>query len=142
MSGTTLAPTPPPILASCPYLAHASGPRPLPSLRPLSAALTAHPLSDSFCVTCPCFHSSTFSLLMCLYVSPDRDLNSVRVGGCVCVSCTSVTPAPTTAVAQSSVQLSRSGLSDSLRPHGLQHARPPCPSPTPRVYPNACALSQ
>ena len=32
-----------------------------------------------------------------------------------------------------SVQFSRSVLSDSLRPHGLQQARPPCPSPTPRV---------
>ena len=30
----------------------------------------------------------------------------------------------------------------SLQPHGLQHARPPCPSPTPRVYPNSCPLSQ
>ena len=28
-----------------------------------------------------------------------------------------------------------------LRPHGPQHARPPCPSPTPRVYPNICPLS-
>ena len=33
-------------------------------------------------------------------------------------------------------------MSDSLRPHGLQHARPPCPSPTPRVYPNSSPLSQ
>ena len=33
-----------------------------------------------------------------------------------------------------SVQLSHSVLSDSLRPHGLQHARLPCPSPTPGVY--------
>ena len=41
----------------------------------------------------------------------------------------------------SSVQLSHSVLSDSLRPHGLQHARPPCPSPTPGVYPNSCPLS-
>ena len=32
-------------------------------------------------------------------------------------------------------------VSDSLQPHGLQHARPPCPSPTPRVYPNSCPLS-
>ena len=32
-------------------------------------------------------------------------------------------------------------MSDSLRPHGLQHTRPPCPSPTPRVYPNSCPLS-
>ena len=33
-------------------------------------------------------------------------------------------------------------MSDSLRPRGLQHARPPCPSPTPRVYPNSCPLSR
>ena len=33
-------------------------------------------------------------------------------------------------------------MSDSLRPHGPQHARPPCPSPTPRVRPNPCPLSQ
>ena len=34
----------------------------------------------------------------------------------------------------SSVQFSHSVMSDSLQPHGLQHTRPPCPSPTPRVY--------
>ena len=32
-------------------------------------------------------------------------------------------------------------MSNSLRPHGLQHVRPPCPSPTPRVYSNSCLLS-
>ena len=42
----------------------------------------------------------------------------------------------------SSVHFSRSVVSDSLRPHGLQHARPPCPSPTPRVHPNSCPLSR
>ena len=36
-----------------------------------------------------------------------------------------------------SVQFSRSVVSDSLRPHGLQHASPPCPSPTPGVYSNS-----
>ena len=41
-----------------------------------------------------------------------------------------------------SVQFSRSVMSDSLRPHGLQHARPPCPSPTPGVYSNSCPLSR
>jgi len=41
-----------------------------------------------------------------------------------------------------SVQFSRSVVSDSLRPHGLQHARLPCPSPTPRVYSNSCPLSR
>ena len=42
----------------------------------------------------------------------------------------------------SSVQFSRSVLSDSLRPHESQHARPPCPSPTPRVYSNSCPSSR
>ena len=42
----------------------------------------------------------------------------------------------------SSVQFSHSVMSDSLRPHELQHARPPCPSPTPRVHPNPCPLSR
>ena len=37
-----------------------------------------------------------------------------------------------------SVQFSHSVLSDSLRPHESQHARPPCPSQTPRVYSNSC----
>ena len=41
----------------------------------------------------------------------------------------------------SSVQFSRSVMSDSLRPHEPQHTRPPCPSPTPRVHPNPCPLS-
>ena len=38
------------------------------------------------------------------------------------------------------VQFSRSVLSDSLRPHGLQHARLPCPSPTPRAYSNSTSV--
>ena len=38
-------------------------------------------------------------------------------------------------------QFSCSVMSDSLWPHGLQHARLPCPSPTPRVYSNSCPLS-
>ena len=42
----------------------------------------------------------------------------------------------------SSVQLSRSVVSDSLQPHESQHARPPCPSPTPGVYSNSCPSSQ
>ena len=40
-----------------------------------------------------------------------------------------------------SVQFSRPVVSDSLRPHELQHARPPCLSPTPGVYPNSCPLN-
>ena len=41
-----------------------------------------------------------------------------------------------------SVQFSRSVVSNSLQPHEVQHARPPCPLPTPRVYPNSCPLSR
>ena len=40
-----------------------------------------------------------------------------------------------------SVQFSHSVVSDFLRPHESQHARPPCPSPTPRVYSDSCPLS-
>ena len=42
----------------------------------------------------------------------------------------------------SSIQFSRSVMSNSLWPHEPQHARPPCPSPTPGVYPNPCPLSR
>ena len=41
-----------------------------------------------------------------------------------------------------SVQFSHSVVSDSFWPHGLQHARLPCPSPTPRVYSDSCPLSR
>ena len=42
----------------------------------------------------------------------------------------------------SSVLFSHSVVPDSLRPHGLQHSRPPCPSPTPRACSNTCPLGQ
>ena len=45
-------------------------------------------------------------------------------------------------IIRGSVQFSRSVVYDSLWPHGLQHVRPPCPSPTPRVYTNSCPLSR
>ena len=41
-----------------------------------------------------------------------------------------------------SVQFSRSVVSDSLQPHGLQHVQLPCPSPAPRAYSNSWPLSQ
>ena len=40
------------------------------------------------------------------------------------------------------IQFSRTVVSDSLRPHELQHTRPPCPPPTAGVYPNSCPLSR
>ena len=42
----------------------------------------------------------------------------------------------------SSVQFSHSVVSDSLQPHEFQHARPPCPSPTPGVHSDSCPSSQ
>ena len=42
---------------------------------------------------------------------------------------------------ESLFQISHLVISDSLQPHGLQHARPPCPSPTPGIYSNSCPLS-
>ena len=41
-----------------------------------------------------------------------------------------------------SVQFSHSVVSNSLQPHGLQHARLPCPSPTPGTYSDSCPLRQ
>ena len=41
-----------------------------------------------------------------------------------------------------SIQFSHSVISNSLLPHGLQHTRPPCPSPTSKVYSNSCPLNQ
>ena len=49
---------------------------------------------------------------------------------------------PLTTITISSVPFSRSVMSDSWRPHGLQHARPPCPSPTPGACSNSCPSSQ
>ena len=45
-------------------------------------------------------------------------------------------------IQNSSVQFSHSVVSDSLQPHESQHARPPCPSPTPGVHSNSCPSSQ
>ena len=42
---------------------------------------------------------------------------------------------------QVSVQFSHSDVSDSLQPHGLQHARPPCPLPSPGAWLDSCPLS-
>ena len=49
---------------------------------------------------------------------------------------------PATVILFSSVQFSHSVVSDSLRPHESQHARPPCASPTPRVHSNSCPSSR
>ena len=46
------------------------------------------------------------------------------------------------AISGGSVQFTRSVVSNSLQPHGLQHARLPCPSPTPGAYSNSCPSSR
>ena len=51
-------------------------------------------------------------------------------------------PSPSHPSQFSSVQFSHSVVSESLRPNELQHARPPCPSPTPRDHSNSCPSSQ
>ena len=63
-----------------------------------------------------------------------------QIGKGVCQGCI-LSPAYLTYI-QSSVQFSLSVVSNTLRPHEPQHARSPCPSPTPRVQPNPCPLSQ
>ena len=45
-------------------------------------------------------------------------------------------------ITNSAIFFSSITQSDSLRPHGVQHARSPCPSPTPGVYSNSCPLSR
>ena len=51
-------------------------------------------------------------------------------------------PASSFDAVTNSVHFSRSVVSNSLPPHGLQHTKPPCPSPTPRVYSNSCPSSR
>ena len=59
-----------------------------------------------------------------------------------CFTCVTTFSPQRTSVNISSVQFSSSVVSDSLRPHESQHARPPCPSPTPGVYSNSCPSSR
>ena len=58
------------------------------------------------------------------------------------IAINNITIWPNNAATGHSVQFSCSVVSDSLWPHESQHARPPCPSPTPRVHSNSCPSSQ
>ena len=60
---------------------------------------------------------------------------------CVCV-CVHVCVCVPVCIIHVSVQFSRSVVSDSLQPHESQHARPPCPSPTPGVHSDSRPSSQ
>ena len=89
-------------------------------------AFPEHPFwNSSICSSFYLFGS--FSLPQCL---PPEDI----IGGSSCDIIVSVQ--------FKIVQFSRSVVSDSLQPHEPQHARPPCPSPTPGVHPNPCPLSR
>ena len=75
-------------------------------------------------------------------LTPDRFRNPSKVTHRVGTEGFEPLRLKTTGEYYSSVQFSHSVMSDSLRPHGLQHSRPPCPSQTPRIYSNSCPLSQ
>ena len=74
-------------------------------------------------------------LPICLDISENWDINFLLKCDTPTVKCTNLNKCSVS-------QFSCSVTSDSLRPHGPQHARPPCPSPTPGVHPNSCPLSQ
>ena len=69
---------------------------------------------------------------------PQGNISPMNVHCC----CSVAKSRPTVCNPISSVQFSGSVMSDALRPHGLQHARLPCPSATPGAYSNSCPLSQ
>ena len=83
------------------------------------------------------FHSAIFQMVISKSAKVSNETKSkITVGTLICISCALF------CFQFSSVQFSRSVVSDSLRPHELQHARPPCPSLTSGVHPNPCPLSQ
>ena len=68
-----------------------------------------------------------------------------RMGTCISMAkhlCCPHETITTLLIGISSVQFRCSVVSDSLQPHELQHARPPCPSPTPGVHSNSCPSSR
>ena len=83
-----------------------------------------------------CLLMSVTVLCLCDIAFPLCELDAPRT--CIVVSCPQGSPT----LCLSSVQSSCSVVSNSLRPHETQHARPPCPTPTPGVYPNSCSLSR
>ena len=75
---------------------------------------------------------------------PGSSVHEIFHGKSTGVGCHCLLPSNSTNSIQnqfSSVHFSHSVMSYSLQPHGLQHARHPCPSPTPGVYSNSCPLS-
>ena len=84
-------------------------------------------LSNHLILFCLLFSPSIFPSIR-VFFSPNRLLQNIEYSY-LCYT-----------IVISSVQFSPSVVSNSLQPHEPQHARPPCPSPTPRVHPNPCPL--
>ena len=90
--------------------------------------------------------------MLYLFFSPTSFVVLLIVFNLFCLCCSDCTNATklsrslillsSSVLSLSSVQFSRSVVSDSLRPHESQHARPPCPSPTPGVHSDSRLSSQ
>ena len=92
---------------------------------------------------CFLIHSSADGHLGCFHVLIIINSAVMNIGVHVSLSIlVSSVCMPSSGIAGSSVQFSRSVVSDSFRPHESQPARPPCPSPTPRVHSDSCPSSQ
>ena len=100
------------------------GPRPPTALLRVLRNLAALRISELSCALPPAHLGLVFPAAPC----PHPSLQLVP---------STHKPPPT-----SSVHFSCSVMSDSLQPHGLQHARPPCPSPTPGACSNSCPSSR
>ena len=84
------------------------------------------------------FHNSSRSCVCYLFAEPQLTHTYYLFGNFIY----SMIPMTYPIFYNSLVQFSPSVVSDSLWPHELQHARPPCPSPSPGVHPNSCASSR
>ena len=90
---------------------------------------TTYPNLSELHPVCACGLYSPFSSMDLQFPLKEQDLRNIS-------------KPPPKILTHSSVQFSLSVVSNSLRPHESQHARPPCPSPIPGVYSNSCLLSQ
>ena len=98
---------------------------------PMNKVINIFNSSDSFCLFWGVFLvKSTFKMFL---------INFLLAYKCFTTLCEFLLYSK---VSQPSVQFSHTVVSDTLWPSGLQHARPPCPSPTPGVHSNSCPLSQ
>ena len=84
-------------------------------------------------------HMAFLDVCLCLYLPLHKDVFSNGLNWRISVMVHEVPAFPSSMI---SVQFSYSVMSSSLGPHGVQHTRLPCPSPTPRACSNSCPMSQ